>query len=64
MGQAGKHVLETQGKTVIFRAIEPTMVGNEVRKKRHGLRLNIKTAFPMYGDSDVKDKTVARPSYL
>ena len=27
-------------------------------------RLNIKTAFPRYGDSHVKDKTVARPSYL
>ena len=27
-------------------------------------RLNIKTVFPRYGDSHVKDKTVARPSYL
>ena len=27
-------------------------------------RLNIKTVFPKYGDSHVKDKTVARPSYL
>ena len=26
--------------------------------------LNIKTVFPGYGDSHVKDKTVARPSYL
>ena len=26
--------------------------------------LNIKTVFPRYGDSHVKDKTVARPSYL
>ena len=26
--------------------------------------LNIKTIFPRYGDSHVKDKTVARPSYL
>ena len=26
--------------------------------------LNIKTAFPRYGDSHVKDKTFARPSYL
>ena len=25
---------------------------------------NIKTVFPRYGDSHVKDKTVARPSYL
>ena len=29
-----------------------------------GPRLNIKTVFPMYEDSNVKDKTVARPSYL
>ena len=29
-----------------------------------GSRLNIKTAFPRYGDSHVKDKTVVRPSYL
>ena len=26
-------------------------------------RLNIKTVFPRYGDSHVKDKTVERPSY-
>ena len=29
-----------------------------------GPRLNIKIVFPRYGDSHVKDKTVARPSYL
>ena len=29
-----------------------------------GPRLNIKTVFPRYGDSHVKDKTVMRPSYL
>ena len=29
-----------------------------------GPRLNIKTVFPRYGDSHVKDKTVARPYYL
>ena len=29
-----------------------------------GPRLNIKTVFPRYGDSHVKDKTVVRPSYL
>ena len=29
-----------------------------------GPRLNIKTVFPRYGDSHVKDKTVSRPSYL
>ena len=29
-----------------------------------GYHLNIKTVFPRYGDSHVKDKTVARPSYL
>ena len=29
-----------------------------------GPRLNIKTVFPSYGDSHVKDKTVAKPSYL
>ena len=27
-------------------------------------RLHIKTVFPRYGDSHVKDKTVVRPSYL
>ena len=31
---------------------------------RSGSCLNIKTVFPRYGDSHVKDKTVARPSYL
>ena len=31
---------------------------------RSGPRLDIKTIFPRYGDSHVKDKTVARPSYL
>ena len=29
-----------------------------------GPRFNIKTVFPMYGDSHGKDMTVARPSYL
>ena len=29
-----------------------------------GPRLNIKTIFPRYGDSHVKDKTVVRPSYI
>ena len=29
-----------------------------------GPRLNIKTVFPRYGDSHVKDKTVVRPFYL
>ena len=29
-----------------------------------GPRLNIKTVFPRYGDSHVKDETVTRPSYL
>ena len=32
--------------------------------KLSGSRLNVKTVFPRYGDSHVKDKTVARPSYL
>ena len=27
-------------------------------------RLNLKTVFPWYGDSHVKDKTVVKPSYL
>ena len=31
--------------------------------KPSGPRLNIKTVFPRYGDSHVKDKTVVRPSY-
>ena len=29
-----------------------------------GANLNIKTVFPRYGDSHVKDETVTRPSYL
>ena len=29
-----------------------------------GPRLNIKTIFPRYGDSHVKDKKVTRPWYL
>ena len=29
-----------------------------LRHGRQGPRLNIKTVFPMYGDSHVKDKTV------
>ena len=32
--------------------------------QKPGPRLNIKTIFPGYGDSHVKDKTVSRPSYL
>ena len=32
--------------------------------KRPGPRLNIKTVFPRYGDSHVKDKTAVRTSYL
>ena len=32
--------------------------------KPPGPRLNVRTVFPRYGDSHVKDKTVARPSYL
>ena len=35
-----------------------------VSSLEHGPHLNIKTAFPRYGDSHVKEKTVARPSYL
>ena len=34
------------------------------RRKISGSRLNIKTVFPSYGDSHVKDKTVAKLSYL
>ena len=34
------------------------------RRQEPGPRLNIKTAFPRYGASYVKDKTVASPSYL
>ena len=37
---------------------------DETLSSRSGPRLNIKTVFPWYGDSHVKDKTVARPSYL
>ena len=35
-----------------------------VNSNTAGSRLNIKTVFPRYGDSHVKDKMVARPSYL
>ena len=31
--------------------------------KYSGPHLNIKTVFPRYGDSHVKDKMVVRPSY-
>ena len=33
-------------------------------RQRSGPRLNIKTVFPRYGDSNVKDKTAARPSSI
>ena len=33
-------------------------------RRQPGACLNIKTIFPRYGDSHVKDKTVVRPSYL
>ena len=33
-------------------------------RRPSGPCLNIKTVFPRYGDSHVKDKTVVRPSYL
>ena len=43
----------------------PIQVRQQLRiEKTPGPRLNIKTVFPMYWDSNVKDKTVARPSYL
>ena len=35
-----------------------------IQCRQSGPRLNIKTVFPRYGDSHVKDKTVMRPSYL
>ena len=41
---------------------EPTERDMQVR--RPGPRLNIKTVFPRYADSHVKDKMVVRPSYL
>ena len=39
-------------------------LGNHTHTCTHGGRLNIKTVFPKYGDSHVKDKTAGRPSYL
>ena len=44
-----------------------TQLGNEYMYtlvSEAGSGLNIKTAFPRYGYFHVKDKTVARPSYL
>ena len=35
-----------------------------ISRSRPGPRLNIKTIFPRYDNSHVKDKTVARPYYL
>ena len=42
----------------------PAEYGSIGHRKEPGPRLNIKTVFPGYEDSHVKDKTVARPSYL
>ena len=38
--------------------------GHRTAGKNSGPSLNIKTVFPVYVDSHVKDKTVPRPSYL
>ena len=40
------------------------LCGHVVMDFQPGSCLNIKTVFPRYGDSHVKDKTVARPSCL
>ena len=37
---------------------------DKINWNRSDRRLNINTVFPRYGDSHVKDKTVARPSDL
>ena len=42
----------------------PPELGQHPGSLLPGPRLNIKTVFPMHGDSHVKDKTVVRPSYL
>ena len=41
-----------------------TLVTPESLFKLTGPRHNIKAVFPRYGNSHVKDKTIARPSYL
>ena len=41
-----------------------SVLRSAISRSRPEPRLNIKTIFPGYGDSHVKDKTVARPSYL
>ena len=50
---------ETKG-----RPMPQTLQDAEDLKRCSGPRLNTNTVFPRYGDSYVKDKTVARPSYL
>ena len=55
----------------ILTAAQPTQplscvlsVRSTLYSQLSGSRFNIKTVFPRYGDSHVKDKTVERPSYL
>ena len=43
---------------------EPILQQMECPLTKPEPRLNMKTIFPRYGDSHVKDKTVVRPSYL
>ena len=45
-------------------AVQPLLQWQGSNFEQPGPRLNIKNIFPRYGDSHVKDKTVARPSYL
>ena len=60
----------SQGSVIVVETdLFQTSLWLNVQSDRHwakqtGTRLNIKTVFPRYGYSHVKDKTVARPSYL
>ena len=64
----GDEVMEIQKLKMILPKKTPYPEGYKAAhhclSKPNSPRLNIKIVFPRYGDSHVKDKTVARPSYL
>ena len=56
--------LQMRGRLTWLRAYIPFSFQTIRLAYRPGPHLNIKTVFPRYGDSHVKDKTVERPSHL
>ena len=56
--------LQMRSRLTWLRAYTPFSFQTIRLAYRPGPHLNIKTVFPMYEDSHVKDKTVKRPSYL